>query len=342
MTACERLDVSIDRPAAPPAATTAHEEAVSGSARALLNQAPLQSDLVAPVPYDRDDYSPHGWDDSDNDCQSDRHEVLIAQSQVPVTLSENQCRVETGQWVDPFDGHTYTSASEVTIDHLVALSAAHRAGAWAWDAESKRRFAHDIGFAGSFGVVGASVNQAKADKGPDQWKPPSPAAWCSYATNWIRVKARWDLAFDVNEATALHEMLNTCTTDRIEPVQQAYPSVAPPTVAVTPTPVAVTSIPASMVIGSCDARAELVVLENRGAAPAVLDGWVLHDRNVNHSLPLDGLVVGPGERLTIASGEALFSASNVVVWKPENVWNNSGDTATLVDANQAVVSVYDC
>ena len=103
------------------------------SLRALLDSAEAVDRHIAPVHYERDDYTGGGWDDSDGDCQSDRHEVLIEESLVPVQLIETGCRVETGQWLDAFTGETLTSADEATIDHLVPLSAAHRAGGWAWD-----------------------------------------------------------------------------------------------------------------------------------------------------------------------------------------------------------------
>lgn len=201
------------------AATTPHDTAgiavqptsVDGAdPRALLDQVEPKAVLSAPLPYYRDDYQPRGWFDSDGDCQSDRHEVLIAESQATLFYTANGCRVETGLWADRLDGRTYTDASQVEVDHTVALSAAHQAGAWQWDIETKQRFAHDLGYSGSLVVTGSANNQAKADRRPDQWQPPSQAAWCAYATDWVLVKVRWGLDFAITEVQALVLMLDTC------------------------------------------------------------------------------------------------------------------------------------
>jgi len=312
---------------------------------AALRDGAVYDELRAPVPYDRSDYSPGGWDDSDGDCQSDRHELLIAQSLAVVTLSADGCRVVAGLWVDRFDGRSYQHADQVTIDHLVALSAAHHGGAWAFDPESKRRFAHDILFAGAFSVVGAEMNQAKGDSGPHQWRPPLKSAWCSYGSDWVRVKVRWGLNFSTEEAAALTEMIATCTVVNTAAVELAAPTFAVLDPAPTPTPVAITAVSAEAVIGSCDARAETVVIENRGVTTADLAGWLLHDQHQNHSLKLDGLTIEPGQRLVIVTGNQPAPDhlnANVTKWKSDNVWNNSGDEATLVRPDTSAASVTSC
>ena len=98
----------------------------------------------------------------------------------------------------------------MTIDHFIPLAAAHRAGAWAWDDQSRRTFAVDIEFAATHAGVSGDNNQAKGDSGPEDWRPPSEDAWCRYAVDWISVKNRWDLAFTNAEADALNDMLATC------------------------------------------------------------------------------------------------------------------------------------
>lgn len=315
----------------------------TGEVRTFVLQAETKPALSSPEPYVRADYAPSGWDDTDGDCQSDRHEVLIDESLIAVTLTADRCRVESGLWIDRFDGRRYTKASDVTIDHLVALSAAHRAGAWRWDLESKRRFAHDLGFEGALGVVGSATNQAKADKSPAQWRPPLRSAWCDYAIDWIRVKHRWQLMFADDEATALHEMLDTCEAFERVAVSLAFPTpAAPAPPAPPPTPVVVSSGTAMVVIGKCDALSEVVTLENRGQVAASLDHWILHDRDKNHILHLDGLQIDPGGRLRIATGEQPLPDHDLIFWKHENVWNNSGDTATLIAPNSAMSSVHSC
>ena len=46
-----------------------------------------------------DSYQPGGWADCDGDCTT-RYDMLMPSSLVPVTMSPDGCRVETGQWID--------------------------------------------------------------------------------------------------------------------------------------------------------------------------------------------------------------------------------------------------
>lgn len=179
-------------------------------AETQLYDAKIVGEFTAGSDYDRDSYTGGGWPDSDGDCQSDRHEILIDESLVEPVLDDAGCRVESGLWIDAYDGTVYTNAELVTIDHFVPLATAHRAGAWEWDSDSKRAFASDIEFAATHVAVGADINQAKGDKGPDAWRPPKKDSWCRYAVDWISVKNRWSLAFTDAETLALEEMLTTC------------------------------------------------------------------------------------------------------------------------------------
>lgn len=227
------------------------------AARAQLARGEIVEAFGDTPEYERDSYTGGGWPDSDGDCQSDRHEILIQESLVEPVLDADGCRVETGLWVDLYDGTEYTIADLVTIDHFIPLSAAHSAGAWGWDEESRRAFAVDIEFAATHAAVGEDNNQAKGNSGPEDWRPPSEAAWCRYAVDWISVKDRWSLAFRTAEVEALTEMLETC-----QPVaainalagNATAPEVAPTTTAVrtstttsstttTATPTTTTTVP---------------------------------------------------------------------------------------------------
>jgi len=311
-----------------------------------LAVADVRAELVAGVAYNRDSYAPGGWADSDGDCQSDRHEVLIDESLIPVTLTADGCKVVSGRWIDRLDGTSYGLASEVSIDHHVALSAAHRAGAWAWDDSSKQRFSSDIGFPAAHGVTGLSTNQAKADREPDSWKPPLQTAWCRYALDWIGVKTRWELAYSVAEVDALKDMLRTCDPgavvgDRIN-VESANPVIAPIVKPTAVPDVVVNAGPADVVLGSCDARAEIVVLENRGSEPIRLSGWVLHDEGRKHEYDLSMISLLSGQRVSILTGPDATPTTETVVWKQQNVWNNDGDTAHLINSNQTLVDQANC
>ena len=161
--------------------------------------------------YQRALYLPHGWIDADKDCQDARAEVLIRDSLAPVTFRGlRRCVVATGRWRDPYTGIVYLEASEVEIDHRVALDRAHEDGAWAWPPERKSAFANDLDYPGHLVAVGITVNRAKGAKGPETWKPPLQSGWCRYAESWSAIKASWGLSIRPAEQAALREMLQTC------------------------------------------------------------------------------------------------------------------------------------
>lgn len=159
------------------------------------------------VDYDRDSWNL--WIDADGDCQNTRQEVLIRSSSPAPQLDVDGCSVLAGTWVDPYTGQSWTSPSEVQIDHLVALANAHRSGGWAWDAAQKEAFANDLASAELRAVAGA-VNTAKSDSGPEAWKPPATSAWCDYATEWAAVKRQYVLTVTQAEYDALAQMVATC------------------------------------------------------------------------------------------------------------------------------------
>ena len=159
--------------------------------------------------YDRDQFG--DWDDVDHDCQNTRAEVLIAESQVPVTFSSAAgCTVAAGQWTDPWSGVVNTGASALEVDHTVALANAWRSGAWAWTREQRVAYANDLLDNGHLIAIPSGENQSKADDGPDAWRPPAGSAWCAYARVWTSIKARWNLSATPVEWSAILEMAATC------------------------------------------------------------------------------------------------------------------------------------
>ena len=150
------------------------------------------------------------WIDADHDCHNTRAEVLMEETLDRVTFNANGCTVATGRWVDPWSGFTSTSAGDFQIDHLVALADAWRSGASTWSDARRQAFAQNLDDPDALTALSASVNNAKGDRTPDQWKPPQRAAWCHYATAWVRIKHTWSLSITSTEKTALASMLATC------------------------------------------------------------------------------------------------------------------------------------
>lgn len=212
--AADATPISADSPTVPTrtvAATTITQVTIGTASWAKDQLATLPTiQGPAPVPYDRDDYD--NWLDVDDDCQSARHEVLIAESTTQVTFTgPDECKVESGHWVDPYSGQTMSLASEASIDHVVSLANAHHSGAWQWPQAVKQAFGSDIGDPAVLAVSATAVNSSKGSAPPDEWMPQTPEARCAYAIAWIRIKARWQLGVTNLERAALNEELDICT-----------------------------------------------------------------------------------------------------------------------------------
>ncbi len=119
------------------------------------------------------------------------------------------CNVIDGRWLSPYDDRTYTDTRSVDVDHVVPLANAWRSGADDWTDERRGDFANDV-TRPELRAVSRSVNRAKGDQDPSQWKPPNRGHWCRYAQDWIAVKHHWRLTVTVAEKSALVDMLETC------------------------------------------------------------------------------------------------------------------------------------
>ena len=166
------------------------------------------SDSSEDSTYNRDDYLPY-WADADGDCINTRHEVLILESRVPVTMTENGCSVAFGEWYDPLTDQTFTDPSDVDIDHHVALSEAHRSGAAEWDTAKKRAFANDLVNSYALQAMDDSTNASKSDNDPANWLPPNESFRCDYVKNWVEVKSLYALTYDDAEKAAIESILGT-------------------------------------------------------------------------------------------------------------------------------------
>ena len=179
----------------------------SFASKAEAEQA-LQSRATTPsrssssaVAYDRKLYG--SWIDADGDCQNTRHEVLIAESTVPVTLDAKGCRVVAGQWEDPYTGRVFTNPRSLDIDHFIPLAEVHRSGGHAWTPTQRRQYANDLSNPDTLIAVSSSANRSKRDKDPAHWLPPNRAYRCEYLKIWIDLKRHWALAMDPVESRFL-------------------------------------------------------------------------------------------------------------------------------------------
>lgn len=281
------------------------------------------------------------WVDADHDGCDTRDEVLIAESRGQAQVDPYGCKVIEGDWYSSYDGLTFTDPAELDVDHMVPLAEAWDSGASAWDASRRQSFANDLDHAQALRAVSASSNRSKSDLDPGQWKPTRDAAWCEYANDWVTVKKAWDLTADQNEVDDLRVMLRTC---RQPAPQSGGPSTTATTATTAPTTTS-TSPPAAggnVTITALDCQAEAVTVRNGGTVPADLTGWSVHDEaSTPHTFRFPaGYTLAPGASVTIRSGGA--AGPGELAWTGSNVWNNDGDTATLVNAGGAVVSARSC
>ena len=177
-----------------PSATTAKSELAALTVKADGSQ----------TGYSRDKF-PH-WIDQGSSCNT--REVVLKRDGTNV-VTDSSCAATSGKWVSPYDGATWTAASDVDIDHVVPLADAWRTGASSWTTAQRQAYANDLTDPQLIAVTD-NVNQEKGDKSPDQWKPPLVGYWCTYAKMWVAVKYKFKLTINSAEKTALTDMLNRC------------------------------------------------------------------------------------------------------------------------------------
>jgi hypothetical protein len=154
--------------------------------------------------YSREKF-PH-WIEQGDNCNT--REVVLKRDGDGVT-TDSECRATGGSWTSPYDGATWTDPSDIDIDHMVPLAEAWRSGASAWTTARRRAFANDLDSSQLWAVTD-NVNQAKGDKDPAKWTPPSASFNCVYARSWIDVKYRYGLTVDSAEKSALGRLLAAC------------------------------------------------------------------------------------------------------------------------------------
>ncbi|ESZ92722.1 secreted protein [Sclerotinia borealis F-4128] len=146
------------------------------------------------------------WSTISGTCNT--RETVLKRDGTNVVVN-SACASTSGSWISPYDGATWTAASDLDIDHMVPLSNAWKAGASAWTTEQRRAFANDLVNPQLLAVTD-NVNESKGDRGPEAWKPPLASYWCTYAKMWIKVKSVYDLTVTTEEKAALTTMIATC------------------------------------------------------------------------------------------------------------------------------------
>jgi hypothetical protein len=152
------------------------------------------------------------WIDADGDGCSTRNEVLLAEADDPPTVS-GTCTLSGGRWFSYYDRVSWTSTSDLDIDHMVPLAEAWDSGARTWTSTVRRDFANDLGDYRSLVAVTDNVNQAKGDQDPGTWLPQYDQ--CRYLREFVAVKHRWRLTVDSAEKAAMTSLASSCTNTTI-------------------------------------------------------------------------------------------------------------------------------
>ncbi len=166
----------------------------------------LSSLKVAPenrTGYKRDLF-PH-WITQSGTCNT-RETVLKRDGTNVVT--DSACAATSGSWYSPYDGATWTAASDVDIDHLVPLAEAWDSGARRWTAGTRTRYANDLRDPRPLVAVTDNVNQSKSDQDPAEWMPE--LGKCRYLREWVAVKIRWRLTVNRPEKQELRDRAANC------------------------------------------------------------------------------------------------------------------------------------
>ena len=116
--------------------------------------------------------------------------------------------VLSGRLADPYTSTTIAfargGASEVDIDHVVALGDAWQKGAWRWPYGERVAFANDPL---NLLAVDASANRQKGDGDTATWLPANKSFRCAYVARQVSVKLKYALSVTAAERDAMRRVL---------------------------------------------------------------------------------------------------------------------------------------
>ena len=151
------------------------------------------------------------WSDLNRDGCDSRNEILKRDlTQIVFKTGTRDCKVISGQLLDPLSGKTLifsSSKSTVDIDHLVSLSNAWQTGAAYLDKKTRESLANDPL---NLLAVDAKLNRQKGDGDAATWLPPLKSFRCKYVAIQVAVKAKYLLWVTSAEREAIIKVLDNC------------------------------------------------------------------------------------------------------------------------------------
>jgi competence protein ComEC len=85
---------------------------------------------------------------------------------------------------------------------------------------------------------------------------------------------------------------------------------------------------------------EYTLVRNTGAAAINLASWKLDAGDRSQRFTLPSHVLKKGATVRIHTGRGMTKAGHLYLGSGRPIWNNDGDTATLIDPHNIVVSRY--
>jgi hypothetical protein len=237
--------------AAPPRTSASpgrpREAAAPGSASTLL--ATLRVAGRGPkTGYSRAQFGP-AWQDVDHNGCDTRNDVLNRDlTDRTWRAGTHGCVVLSGLLAEPYTGRVVTfskaRASDVQIDHAVALSDAWQKGAAGWPAGERLAFANDPL---ELLAVDGPANESKGDGDAATWLPPYKGYRCAYVARQVAVKSKYQLTVTPAEHDAIAGVLAGCPAQEVPAVGlvQASPVATVPARSVPVQPAATSALSAA-------------------------------------------------------------------------------------------------
>lgn len=158
-------------------------------------------------------YNEADWpfdEDFDGDCQSTRHEILVATSRAPVRFTNpRNCEARTGEWFDEYTGKTFTVAAQIDLDHIIPLRYAHNQGGDRWPQNKKVAFANDPM---NLILIERSEIRRKGERGPTRYLPRDEYR-CDYVRQWLAIAEKYDLRLANGDKNRITVILRDCGED---------------------------------------------------------------------------------------------------------------------------------
>jgi hypothetical protein len=171
---------------------------------------------AASTGYSREQFGT-AWKDVDQNGCDTRDDILRRDlSGEKFRAGTKDCVVIGGTLADRYTGKsikfTKEQASEVQIDHVVALENAWATGAGQWSKEKRTELAND-----PLNLLAAdgSQNESKGSGDAATWLPPNKSFRCDYVARQIAVKSKYGNWVTSAEKKAMSGVLKGCPDERI-------------------------------------------------------------------------------------------------------------------------------